>query len=269
LDLSRNGGGLLEDAVRISGFFLKKGPVVATQDTHRRKDILSDTDSEVLYSGPLVVLTSRLSASASEILAGALKDYKRALIVGADHTFGKGTVQVLQPLPLELGAMKVTTGMYFLPKGLSTQHRGVAADIVLPSLFSTDDIGEKTLDYSLPQVSIDAFFGNEVNSTDPSSRYAEVDSTLVSRLAQASAKRVAAEPKFQELRKEMAEMEKNRGPVKLSELRKKSEAEKKKEDKDEANGKGKGSKRKRRGDTDTPQLQEALRILGDWLAPTA
>ncbi len=269
LDLSRNGGGLLEDAVRISGFFLKKGPVVATQDTHRRKDILSDTDSEVLYSGPLVVLTSRLSASASEILAGALKDYKRALIVGADHTFGKGTVQVLQPLPLELGAMKVTTGMYFLPKGLSTQHRGVAADVVLPSLFSTDDIGEKTLDYSLPQVSIDAFFGNEVNGTDPSNHYAEVDSALVTRLAQASTKRVAADSKFQELRKEIADMEKNRGPVKLSDLRKKSEAEKKKEDKDEANGKAKGSKRKRRGDTDTPQLQEALRILGDWLAPTA
>ncbi len=263
LDLSRNGGGLLDDAVKISGLFLKSGPVVATQDTQRRKDVLSDQDPETVYSGPLVVLTSRLSASASEILAGALKDYHRALIVGADHTFGKGSVQVLTGLPMELGAMKVTTGMYFLPKGGSTQHQGVPADIVLPSAFSTDDIGEKTLDYSLPPNAIANFAGPDANSKEPKDHWVEVDASILPRLKDSSKKRVSEDPKFIEISKEMTEAEKNRGSVKLAELRKKSEAEKKKEDKDK--DKDKKLAHRRRGDTDTPQLQEAIRIMGDWL----
>ena len=99
--------------------------------------------------GPLVVLTSRLSASASEIVAGALQDYRRAVIVGSDHTYGKGSVQTLMPLPWELGAMKVTTGLYFLPGGKSTQKTGVAADVRLPGWFVLEDIGEAALDYPL------------------------------------------------------------------------------------------------------------------------
>jgi carboxyl-terminal processing protease len=259
LDLSRNGGGLLDDAVRISGLFIKKGPVVATQDTRRTKDVLSDDDEEVVWSGPLMVLTSRLSASASEILAGALKDYRRALIVGADHTFGKGSVQVLSPLAMDLGAMKVTTGMYFLPKGASTQHQGVASDIVLPSLFSSDEIGEKTLEYSLPPASIPSFAGKEVNTAEGKDHWDEVDPAVIPKLAEASKKRVAEDAKFVEIRKDIADAEKNRGPVKLAEVRKKSEGEKKKEDKE------KKTSRRKRGDTDTPQLEEAVRIMTDWL----
>jgi carboxyl-terminal processing protease len=258
LDLSRNGGGLLEDAVRISGLFIKKGPIVATQDTQRRKDILSDEDPETQWTGPLVVLTSRVSASASEILSGALQDYRRALIVGGDHTFGKGTVQVLSGLPMDLGAMKVTTGMYFLPKGKSTQHQGVLADITLPSLLHTDDIGEKSLDYSLPPVAIDNFLGKEGRG-DGTDRWMEIQPDLVKRLSDSSKKRVEKDPKFVELKKDFEEMQKNRGTVKLADLRKKSEAEKKKDDKDKLAAK------KKRGE-DSPQLAEAVNIMGEWIS---
>lgn len=264
LDLSRNGGGLLDDAVKISGLFMKKGAVVATQDTQKRKDILSDDDPEVVYPGPLILLTSRLSASASEIMAGALKDYHRALIVGSDHTFGKGSVQVLSGLPLDLGAMKVTTGMFFLPKGMSTQHQGVASDVILPSIFSNDEIGEKTLDYSLAPAKIDAFVSNDANTEEPASHWKEVDDSLVKRLAESSRKRVSQDPKFIEMLKEIADMNKNRGTVKLAELRKKSEAEKKKSDDEKKKNNG---ARKRGVDLESPTLQEAIRIMTDWLVP--
>src|SRR5262249_41862497 len=122
LDLSRNGGGLLEDAVRIAGLFIKRGGVVATKNTNGKVEVLEEEAEDGVSSGPLVVMTSPASASAAEILAGALKDYHRAVIAGGEHTFGKGTVQVLLPLPGELGAMKVTTGMFFLPAGWSTQQ---------------------------------------------------------------------------------------------------------------------------------------------------
>jgi carboxyl-terminal processing protease len=157
LDLSRNGGGLLDDAVRISGFFIREGGVVAIKDAASRTRVLPDPDDGTLYSGPMVVLTSRVSASASEILAGALKDYRRAVIVGDDHTFGKGTVQSVIPLRPGLGAMRVTTALFFRPGGNSTQNSGVEADIVLPSLFDAESFGEKSQPYSLPSQRIDPF----------------------------------------------------------------------------------------------------------------
>ena len=104
LDLSRNGGGLLETAVEIAGFFIPDGGVVAVKGTEGEVHVMNDPDDGLLYDGPMVVLTSRVSASASEIVAGALKDYRRAVLVGDDHTFGKGTVQSMVPLPPGLGA---------------------------------------------------------------------------------------------------------------------------------------------------------------------
>ena len=107
LDLSRNGGGLLDTAIEIAGFFIREGGVVAVKDTFGKIQILRDPDANIIYDGPLVVLTSRVSASASEIVAGAMKDYNRAILVGDDHTFGKGTVQSMVPLRSRLGALKV------------------------------------------------------------------------------------------------------------------------------------------------------------------
>lgn len=260
LNLWRNGGGLLDDAVRISGLFIKKGPIVATQNTRRQVDPLADDDESVAYSGPLVVLTSRLSASASEILAGALKDYKRALIVGGDHTFGKGTVQVVNPLPGELGAIKVTTGMFFLPSGVSTQHQGVSSDVALPSIYSQDNVGEKELDYSLKSQTIKSFIGNDANVKEGSGHWNPVDGSLVSKLGKLSKERVSKSDKFAEIQKDIDALAKNKRLVKLAEIRSK-DAESKKKKKKENSRRADEIK-----DAEAPYVNEALNILMDMVA---
>lgn len=262
LNLSRNGGGLLSDAVDISGLFLKKGGIVATQDTKRRVEVIADRESDTVYSGPLVVLTSRLSASASEILAGALKDYKRAVIIGGDHTFGKGTVQVVNPFPGDLGAMKITTGMFFLPSGRSTQHSGVQADIQLPSTYNRDDIGERALDYSLGEQKIPAFVADmkEADEAQGPGRWEPIENSVVEKLAAKSKARVAKEEAFTEILKDIAEAEKNRGVVKLADIRSRTETEKKKEKKDE-----KKKRSEKQKDLDAPYVGEAINILTDLM----
>lgn len=283
LDLSRNGGGLLTDAVRIAGLFIRKGSIVATQDYARRTDTLADENPQTEYTGPLLVLTSRVSASASEILAGALKDYRRALIVGSNHTFGKGTVQIFNPLSIQpqnplfkmlfadgadgdLGGMKITTGMFFLPKGVSTQHRGVESDIILPSPYATDDVGEKTLEYALAASTIPSFISQEANASPGTPDYwLEVNDPLIQALANHSKVRIQKEPKFQEVLKELAEAEKNKGVVKLADLRKKSEADKKKNDKEKRDT----IAERRKLMIESPQVQEALNIMADWAGGVA
>lgn len=157
LDLSTNGGGSLTEAINLTGLFIDKGPVVQVKDSAGNVTAYSDENSGVAWDGPLVVMTSKLSASASEILAGAIKDYRRGLIVGDQTTHGKGTVQTLMDLDRELfnagqpmGALKVTLQQFYLPDGASTQRSGVQADVVLPSLTTHMDIGEADLDYALP-----------------------------------------------------------------------------------------------------------------------
>ena len=266
LDLSRNGGGLLDQAVQIGGLFIKTGGIVATKSTEGRVEVLQDTDPDTFYSGPLVVIASRLSASASEILAGALKDYRRAVVVGGDHTFGKGTVQVLAPLPSQLGAMKVTTGMFFIPSGLSTQHMGVLSDVALPSALNTDEIGEKKLDYSLEQQKIDNFVSADALSTDVGQSWKRVDPKWVPILVQKSKARVDTSPKFAEIKKEFEEAAKKKGSVKLAEVRKKASEEKAAEAAKNP-GKKEEKKRKKRGelDEDSPVLQESTNIMADLI----
>ncbi len=259
LDLSRNGGGLLEDAVKIAGLFIKKGAIVATKGGDQKVDILSDRDDEVVFNGPLMVLTSRLSASASEILAGALKDYKRALIVGGDHTYGKGTVQVVSDLPQGLGAMKVSTGMFFIPGGASTQHQGVDSDIELPSIFTTEDIGEKTMDYSLPPQKIASFVGTDANATDTAKKWTPVDDELIKRLKKTSQERVAKDPKFAEIIKNVEESKKNKGVIRLAEMKRKAEEENKKDSKKDKSRKAKMK------ETQAPLVMEGVNIMSDWL----
>lgn len=261
LDLSKNGGGLLDQAVQIGGLFIKKGGIVATKSTDGRVEVLEDQDSDTYYSGPLVVLTSRLSASASEILAGALKDYHRALIIGGDHSFGKGTVQVLAPLPDSLGAMKVTTGMFFIPSGISTQHLGVTSDINIPSPLNSEDYGEKKLDYSLDQQKIDTFVSKEADSEDPGQHWVPVDPMTIAKLSEKAQARVAKSDKFAQIRKDMDDALRNKGLIKLADIRKKSNEDKKNGKKDAAKKKGK----KVENDEDATFLQESENILVDLI----
>ena len=262
LNLSGNGGGLLEEAVKISGLFLKKGGVVATKDGDTRTQVISDQNSETTYSGPLVVLTSRYSASASEILAGALKDYKRALVVGADHTFGKGSVQVISPLPLGLGAMKVTTGMFFLPAGQSTQLAGVNSDITLPSVLNTPDVGEGSLDYALATQSIPNFVSAEAQGTTDD-KWAVVEVGAVKKLADKSQERVSKNAKFAEVYKNIEEAKKNKNVIKLADLKKKDKEKK---------GKAKdldGDDKESVKEFNKPYVHEASEIAVDWILETA
>ncbi len=265
LDFSKNGGGLLSEAVRIAGLFIQKGNIVATQDSKQKLDLLPDTDSKVSWQGPLIILTSRLSASASEIVAGALQDYKRAVIVGADYTFGKGTVQAMMNLPSEMGAIKVTTGMFFVPGGKSTQTQGVGADVVLPSIFSTKDTGEKSLDHALPPRSISSFLSEEANSSSLESHWNPVTKDQIQKLKQLSSIRVEKNEEFKKIKQEVAELEIKKGVINLSESLKKQKEEKKKEDKN-ALTKSSKSNRRRQSDEDylkQPYLQEGAAVLAD------
>ncbi len=147
VDLRNNGGGSLREANELIGLFIQRGPTVQIRDASGRVDILGDFDPKVVWNGPMAVMVNRLSASASEIFAGAIQDYNRGLILG-NRTFGKGTVQTLQSI--DHGQVKLTHAKFYRISGNSTQHRGVEPDITFPSLFSVEDIGESSLDKALP-----------------------------------------------------------------------------------------------------------------------
>ncbi|MAM30319.1 MAG: tail-specific protease [Flavobacteriaceae bacterium] len=162
LDLRNNGGGSLRTAVDIAGLFIKEGPVVQVS-TSNGKEVLEDEDDDILWDGPLVILVNELSASASEILAAAMQDYKRAIIIGSEQSYGKGTVQNLVDLNQwlrkndmgDMGALKLTTQKFYRVNGGSTQLEGVKSDVVMPDRFSYVDIGERDYDNPLPFDKID------------------------------------------------------------------------------------------------------------------
>ena len=146
IDLRNNGGGSLQEANELTGLFIEYGPTVQLRYSSRRVVRDGKRLKSPYYEGPLVVLVNRLSASASEIFAGAMQDYQRAIIVG-DRSFGKGTVQTL--IPLTEGQLKITEGKFYRISGESTQHRGVLPDVEFPSVYNTDEIGESALDHAL------------------------------------------------------------------------------------------------------------------------
>jgi len=254
LNLRQNGGGLLEGARSISGLFINKGPIVATKDTEGNVRQLIDEDESISFSKPMVILISRASASAAEILPGALLDYDRAVLVGADRTFGKGSVQQVEPFANDMGAVKITTALYFLPKGESTQHQGVRSHINLPSVLQSEKIGENTLDYSLPPQKIKSFAGKEYNLNKGKQSYIPITDDIVKKLAANSKKRVESDKKFDEIRKEIIESKKNDGMVVLSDFRKKAAEDKKDEDKTLA---------ERKKDMNEPYINEGLNVLVD------
>lgn len=158
LDLRDNGGGSLRTAVDIAGLFIKKGPVVQVASSDGTKDVLEDEDSTIVWDGPLVILVNELSASASEILAAAMQDYKRAIVIGSKQTYGKGTVQNVVDLNRwlrkndqgDMGALKLTTQKFYRVNGGSTQLEGVKSDVVMPDRYSYFDVGERDYDNPLP-----------------------------------------------------------------------------------------------------------------------
>jgi len=160
MDLRRNGGGSLDEAVKLTGLFIPKGPVVQAKDANGMVHISRDHDSGMAWDGPMIVLTNRLSASASEIFAAALQDYGRAIIVGDQSTFGKGTVQTMLEIgkfipflgsdPTDAGALKLTIQKFYRIAGGSTQLKGVISDIRLPSPYDRPDFGESDLKDPMP-----------------------------------------------------------------------------------------------------------------------
>ncbi len=217
IDLRNNGGGSLTDAVTMTGLFIETGPVVQVRNGSGNIRVMRDDDSAVEYDGPLVVLVNRFSASASEILAGALQDYGRALIVGDEHTHGKGTVQ--QMLDLDrylrlrgmekyqpLGAVKVTIQKFYRISGESTQEKGVTPDVVLPSRLDGLESGEKYLDNALPW--------DHIESADYR-RWAKSAADLQV-LRQHSAERISGDEEFQEIVQQSADAQKRRAETQQS-----------------------------------------------------
>lgn len=208
LDLRRNGGGSLEEAINLTGLFIPDGPVVQVCDARGRRTTHADEDGDVAYPGPLVVLTSRFSASAAEILAGALQDYGRAILVGDSATHGKGTVQSLieigplmrraiqfwtRPLPSRPGALKLTVQKFYRANGSSTQLNGVHPDIVLPSVSDFSEFGEASLENPLPWDEITPATYTPVASTQ----------TVVPMLRTRSDARINANPEFEYIRNDI------------------------------------------------------------------
>jgi len=155
LDLRSNGGGGLDEAINMAGLFIGHNPVVIVRQSGGRRVTVHRSRERAVYDGPLLIMLNRYSASASEILAGAMHDYQHAILAGDTTTFGKGTVQNIFQLPEGYGALKVTIAQFYRVSGWSTQNRGVETSIVLPSLNNARDIGESTLDNALPWRSID------------------------------------------------------------------------------------------------------------------
>jgi carboxyl-terminal processing protease len=203
LDLRRNPGGSLAEAVNLTGLFLKEGPVVQIKDVRGRIHVMEDENSNCAYNGPLVVLVDHLSASASEILAAALQDYGRAVIVGDEKTFGKGTVQKVEDLGRfmtsskdsanKAGALKITTQKFYRVTGGSTEGRGVLPDIHLPSVLDSSRIAETSLKNTFPYDEIAYAHYEAVDLVNP----------FLSRLRNASRDRLIADPEFGYINEDM------------------------------------------------------------------
>lgn len=265
LDLAQNGGGSLDDAVKIAGLFFKVGNVVkqSARDPQQGEATLDDRDPSVDWAGPLVVLTSRVSASASEIVAGTMKDYNRAVIVGGDSTFGKGTVQSVMPLmSKELGAIKVTVGMFYTPGGFSTQHKGVEADIVLPGPFSNNEFGEKFLDFSLPPSQIKPFLSSDAYVASGSDAWKKVEPGMIGQLRTRSQARVVKNSEFQKIIDELKKAKEHGKVVKLMDSAKETEKRKGEQDKKKEMSKDeKVAEYLKRAD-----IQEAANVAADLLS---
>ncbi len=212
MDLRNNGGGSLPEAVDLTGLFIKDGPVVQVKSSSNRIDVLPDDDKELYYNGPLVVLTNRFSASASEIFAGAIQDYQRGVIVG-ESTYGKGTVQSVLDLKRFLnekepvGELKLTFQKFYRVTGSSTQHKGVVPDILLPSALDAAHFGESSNPSALPWDVIKAASFQRSN---------EINEKVISRLNRSYQERMKFDTSLKKYIRETEELKNNLTQTKIS-----------------------------------------------------
>ncbi len=238
LDLSKNGGGSLTEAISLTGLFIDRGPVVQVKNSDGSVQQYQDEEAGTAWDGPLVVLTSKFSASASEIFAGAIQDYHRGIIVGDPATHGKGTVQTLMNLGQQLfrnnrdnyGALKVTLQQFYLPDGESTQREGVAADVILPSITSKMDVSESDLKYALEHDRVSQARHLMYSMTPPD---------LIGQLRKSSAARVEQDQEFADLlrRIELYVRQKEQNSISLAEdefMKRRKELDAEKEDEKKA-----------------------------------
>ena len=263
LNLRNNGGGSLAEVVKMAGLFVGDGPIVQVKEGNASRKVLNSIDSRVVYGGPLVVLVNRFSASASEIMAGALQDYGRAMIVGDSRTHGKGTVQTILDLGRDqkYGEVRVTTAMYYRISGSSTQLKGVAPDIVVPSAYDCMvDIGEESLTKPM-----------EWDRIQPAQYSPNLNMPyVVSALAAKSEKRRADDPRFVRYGKFLDQIRTltrtQEGPLGLAARRKMAETESNlNELENEIAAEDEGDRKENQVLNNDLVLSESLQILIDYV----
>jgi len=274
VDLQRNGGGLLDEAVDVAGLFIRRGNVVVSRDRFSVGRIYEDEDAAVEYSGPLVLTVSRATASGAEIVAGALQDYRRALIIGGDHTFGKGTIQQIMPLPGKLGMLRITVGEYFIASGRSTQNEGVRSDIVVPSELAAFDIGERYEPNALPARSVSNILSSTQRIGAGGSGWEPVTTSIVTHVAGSSQARVKESAEFKKVSESVRKIKEDRAKerVVIASLLQNASTNK------QGNGSAATSPEKDADDVVAPSgltrppitndvvILEAVQILTDWVA---
>jgi carboxyl-terminal processing protease len=213
LDLRSNGGGLLTEAVDLTGLFINEGPVVQVRNSNGSIEVLKDTDRDQVYSGPLAVMINRFSASASEIFAGAIQDYKRGIVIG-EQTYGKGTVQSQVDLNRflpgqadKLGQVNLTIAKFYRVTGSSTQHKGVTPDIQLPSMFSAAEFGESSQPNALPWDQIKSTTFKPLGTVMPDA---------IAKLDKRYQQDLKTDSDLQEVVKEIAAVQKSRSNTRVS-----------------------------------------------------
>ena len=228
VDLRMNGGGALSEAIEVSGLFIDRGPIVQVKEQNGKIRSHDDDEDGVVYPGPLIVVCNRLSASASEIFAAAVKDYGRGIVIGDTTTHGKGTVQNVMPVSSQMfrvlpgakdrGALKLTINQFYRVNGDSTQNRGVESDIVLPSLIDNMDLGESFLENALAFDHIAPARHIDYEMAPPA---------MITAMKDASQKRIAMDPKFEQRLKDIERYKsrKNRKTISLNEETLKKERE--------------------------------------------
>jgi len=267
LDLRSNGGGGLDEAINMAGLFIGHNPVVIVRQSGGRRVTVHRSRERAVYDGPLLIMLNRYSASASEILAGAMHDYQRAILAGDTTTFGKGTVQNIFQLPEGYGALKVTIAQFYRVSGWSTQNRGVETSLVLPSLYNARDIGESTLDNALPWRSIDQV----------SYRVSRNLKKVLPKLKQLSENRIANSEFFQKVKEDVQEYLTTIKPLKYTsilkmqedDLRRKTqrdqELESASEKADEDNSDDTELEEEKKGIQLDEYMKESLEILSDYI----